>query len=267
VLERAKNSLSHSRVRGIIRIFRVSPQQPPHPFCLRLDLRTPLIYDRSCILPTISRQRCPLRSSAASGPRASAHVGRGLGPAPRGCARARTSAASPPSPAPRSDSLHYPAVPPLRWPLSTRPGASHCSSWPRSRRRVDRATWISDGLAPGDVLPQRHPTPRPSPSPTLECLRGERRCNFASPLSSIGSLARWLPPPLEGIPSAHSSQREAKLQLLDSSLIMLEKMPTDGDKTTRTSKEELHRSTFQGRRYRSHVPSFKLAIHNIHRLP
>jgi hypothetical protein len=42
------------------------------------------------------------------------------------------------------------------------------------------------------------------------CIRGERRCNFASPLSLVGSLPRALPPLLEGFPGRHSSKREAK---------------------------------------------------------
>jgi hypothetical protein len=36
-LERAKNSLSLSRVRGIIRIFRVTPQQSSQPLCLHVN--------------------------------------------------------------------------------------------------------------------------------------------------------------------------------------------------------------------------------------
>jgi hypothetical protein len=56
------------------------------------------------------------------------------------------------------------------------------------------------------------------------CLRGERRCNFASPLSSEGRMPRRMPRPLEAFWITHSSQREAKLHLppaIGLSLILL----------------------------------------------
>jgi hypothetical protein len=51
------------------------------------------------------------------------------------------------------------------------------------------------------------------PTPAHGCLRGERPCNFASPLSSVGSLPPAMPSLLESNPGAHSSQREAKMAL------------------------------------------------------
>jgi hypothetical protein len=45
------------------------------------------------------------------------------------------------------------------------------------------------------------------------CLRGERRCNFASPLSCEGSLPHRMPSLLEAGLDRHSRQREAKMHL------------------------------------------------------
>jgi hypothetical protein len=58
------------------------------------------------------------------------------------------------------------------------------------------------------------PVLRPPPlEPAGLCLRGERGCNFAFPLSSIGSLPHRLQPLWEVILAMHSSQREAKILL------------------------------------------------------
>jgi hypothetical protein len=45
------------------------------------------------------------------------------------------------------------------------------------------------------------------------CLRGEMRCSFASPHSSISKLPRWMHALLESILDTHSSQWEAKMLL------------------------------------------------------
>jgi hypothetical protein len=46
-----------------------------------------------------------------------------------------------------------------------------------------------------------------------ECLQGERRCNFASPLSPVGSLPPVLPPLLERLLGRHNREQETKMLL------------------------------------------------------
>jgi hypothetical protein len=53
--------------------------------------------------------------------------------------------------------------------------------------------------------------PPPPLEPARLCLRGERGCNFAFSLSSIGSLPHPLQPLLEAILAMRSSQRERKM--------------------------------------------------------
>lgn len=78
----------------------------------------------------------------------------------------------------------------------------------------------SDGLlSAGARPPSRRPRRPPSPASgrllllllrAARCFRGESRCNFASPLASIGSLPPTLHRLLESTPAMHSSQAQGK---------------------------------------------------------
>jgi hypothetical protein len=110
--------------------------------------------------------------------------------------RRRSSA---PSPVPAAGAL-------LPSPPTPASSASGAASWQHCVR-------------PRRDAPQHRPPELSSPSSASLplgrgfCLRGERGCNFASPLSCIGTLPRRLHPLLEEIPAMHSSQREAKMPL------------------------------------------------------
>jgi hypothetical protein len=85
-----------------------------------------------------------------------------------------------------------------------------------SMSRVERTLRFAGTSPPPSSLPRLHSSfsrARP-PSPSrVCCLRGERQCDFASPLSSLGSLPSPMPCLLESAQGVHSCQREAKMLL------------------------------------------------------
>jgi hypothetical protein len=101
-------------------------------------------------------------------------------------------------------------------PLLCRPPELYSPLLPRQRRvrRHGKRCVRPRRGAPQRRLPElSSPSSASLPLGRGFCIRGERGCNFASPLSCIGTLPRRLHPLLEEIPAMHSSQREAKILL------------------------------------------------------